>query len=683
MFILLVLIFKNMKLTKFSLIAIVLIFSFAFSIKVMAEEKISTEKKLEGKTIVLAEINVQDAKIISQTGNTLEISFNINNKQGAQSGVKYGIRVVDKESKVQKTIDEYVFPEVLSVAANSSISKTVKYTAPVNLDGTYNVFISARNYSGLPLGIADLGAVSFTKQMETLEILSETCSTEIERAGSIKLEDERGNIVSKEDKIVLSCYIKNNLNEEVTTNPNFETHYRTIYGEEVSQLGGDVNPILLRPLEEKLVKLTLPKVVVPQSYITKVYFETNGIKSNYILMSYTISGLSATIQNVSLDKNSYNANETAKIAFFWTSSAKNKEELTSISLQADIVNKNKRSCIESPINTQMAGVGFIEIPVTISKSCDDPEVTISLLDATGKILDQKALIFEANENTNLFSGKMGIIAIIILVLLVIAGLFLYFKNLKKKDDHHDDKPKSGHIEGAMLAILFALAISFIPGGVVKAETYYITADRVDTYYDPSSTYGTIVLNTNLDKSDYSYGDDIKLNTSVYYDKVGHCSTIPLYATANQLDTQKLDFSGESIVCGGDELYAENTFLSAATNSSNIVISGHAYMDGLQEIAVNIPLAYNVIIPEIPTSQATVTVTARNENTGEESVDGKITVTKGTPIRIKWTIQNASGKHFECTYPGGTCGSSDGDVYEKWSGDFYYPETTTAYTVLEK
>ncbi|NCU28783.1 MAG: hypothetical protein EOM85_03895 [Candidatus Moranbacteria bacterium] len=640
-----------MRLIKFSLIVIVLAIPLVLSSKVLAVEQIPAEKPVSGKSVVLAEINVQDAQIVSQEGNTLEISFSINNRQGAQSGVKYGVRVVEKIDKKQKVLDEYVFPEILSVPTNASIKKVIKYFAPVNLEGKYNVYVSARNYSGLPLGTSDLGEVTFSKQMDTLEILNETCSTIIERAGSVKENENREDLVSKEDKVILSCYVKNNLNTEVTSTPVFETHYRTLYGEEVSQLGGDVNPITLRPLEEKLVNLTLPKIVVPQTYVTKIFFETSGVNSNYITIYYTVSGLSATIQNVSLDKNSYKANETAKIAFFWTSSATNREELTSISLKADIVNKNKRSCIESPVNTQMAGVGFIEIPVTISKSCDDPEVTVTLHDASGKVLDQKALIFEANEETNLFSGKLGIIAIVIIVLLVLAGLILYFKNLKDKDG--GDKPKSSHIEGAVLAIFFVLSVLLVPGGEVKADTYYITADRIDNYYSPGSAYGTIVLNTNLDKSDYSYGDDIRLSTSAYYDKYLHCSTLPLDAILEN-ERQNIDYSGDTIICGGDELYAENIFISGAMKTGNLMISGYAFLDGTQQLAVNIPLPYTV------TFNSPIEVEIRANDT-----PGELTIGENEPITIRWSVVNSNGATCYCTYDGDkSCGQpSSGDVFE--------------------
>lgn len=667
-----------MRLIKFSLITTILVLSTVFTASATAEN--IPQEESNSKTIVLAKINIQDAIIVSQENNTLNLSFNINNREGAQSGVKYGVRLVEKTQQGQKTIDEYVYPEVLSIPANSNIIKNIEYTAPSNTEGTYEVHISARNYSGLPLGTVALGKTSFTKQLNSIEILAETCSTEIERAGSIKLNEREQNIVSKEDKIILSCYIKNNLEDDVLATPVFETYYRTLYGDEVPQLGGDISPVLLRPLEEKMVSLIFPKILVPQSYVTKTYFETNGIKSNYVTMFYTVSGLSATIQNVSLDKNSYKANEQAKISFFWTSSATNREELTSISLKADIVSKSKKSCIENPLNTQLAGLGFIEIPVTISRTCNDPEVTIALMDSSGKILDQKALVFEANEKTNLFAGKTGIIAIVILVLLVIAGIIIYVKGLRKNNKDKDDSnntPTSGHIEGAMLTIFFVIALALVPGGLVKADTFYVTVDGVYNYEGNAAGYGTVIINANLNSNVYSYGEQIGVSSSIFYDKFGWCSSFNLDIEHGQT-SQEMDFAGESVVCGGDEYNAYNVLNSSVSKGEGaITISGLVGVAGTQPISINLPLSFTAKPP------ASVTVYAKDTSTGVVSSESITVGDSPNNVSIYW--QSKESTQCKCTYQGGDCtpvGETASDfkyVFAK-NGGLFSLSSSTIFTV---
>ena len=660
-----------MRLTKIYLVIGLVILSTFFASNVLAENE-----KPEATTnkVTLAQVNIQDVKIISQKENTLEISFNLNNRDGAQSGVRYGVKLIESVGGRLKTVEEYVYPEVLSLAENTTTEKTISYTPSFSIKGEYEVVVSARNYSGLLLGAFNLGKVVFTEQPKTIEIISETCSTSIERANKSAVDKNTQTIlVSAGDKISLSCIVKNNLSEQVSVTPRYETYIKTLYGEKITGLPESKDVISLRPLEERNFVFAIPRSELPQSYLTMVSVGNEKIQSNSIQMSYTVSGLSATIQNVSLDKNSYKANETAKIAFFWTSSATNREELTSISLKADIVNKNKRSCIESPINTQMAGVGFIEIPVTISKSCDDPEVTISLYDASGKVLDQKALIFEANEETNLFSGKLGIIAIVIIVLLVLAGLILYFKNLKDKDG--DDKPKSGHIEGAVLAIFFVLSVLLVPWGEVKADTIYVSPSGTSGVYPGDTSQGVMVLNFNLDKSTYSPGEYITLETTASYIFNGYdCSNINLSAAPSSTwSSEQIDFNGETIICPDWEYGATtNLYTGASAGSYYVSITGTVYLRGIYAADVGWQMPFSVSSP------ASVTVWATNVNTGATS-SGSISITSGTPVKIFWTTNNASGRTFYCSP---SCGSSTGNVQEYWTGNYYYPSSTTTYFVSD-
>lgn len=657
-----------MRLTKIYSIIGLVIFATFFAVNSYAEEE---KPEVEGKTVTLAKVNLQGAKIISQEGNTINISFNLNNREGAQSGVKYGIKLLEIAEGRDMVREEYVYPEILSLPSNSITEKTISFTPSFNIKGEYEVIISAKNYSGLPLGVGNLGKVTFTEQQKTVEIISETCSTFVEKSGN-KVPNANTNtlVVSTNDKIFLNCVIKNNLNENVSITPKYETYLKTLYGEEVLGLPESKENITLRPLEEKSYNFSIPKSNLPQSYLTRISLQNETIKSNNITVSYLISGLSATIQNVSLDKNSYKANEKATISFFWTSSATNKEELTSISLKADIVNKNKRSCIESPINTQMAGVGFIEIPVTISKSCDDPEVTISLLDATGKILDQKALIFEANEKTNLFAGKMGIVAITILVLLVIAGLIIYFRNLKKKDDHHDDNhPKSGHIEGAMLTILFALVISFIPGGLAKADTYYVTASGVDYYYGDSYGYGTVIINANLDSSSYSFGDPMYLSSSISYDKYGWCSPFALYASHSSSYYEAMEFDGQNLVCGGDEYYAQNIIYNNVSSGAGAVyVSGDVMVGHTYSVSLNEHIDFS--------SSSSSSYTLYTSVSGSGSISW-------TP----WDFINGCSASCSTSRPGGTYETftatpSSGYTFAGWGGACAPYGTDTCYLTMD-
>jgi len=662
-----------MKLLKISSISLLVMFSFVFSSPVLAEEPAFTTK-----AVVLATINIQDAKIISQEGNTLNISFNISNREGAQSGVKYGVKLLKIEGKKQITVDEYVYSEVLSVGENTTITKNITYSAPASLDGAYTVMLLAKNYSGLPLGNLRLGEVTLVSASETVEILPETCSLSLSSNKGTSLKLTEGAKATMTDDIFVTCTIKNNGKEEALSAPTFETFYRSIYGEEISQTGGDLSPVLLQPGESKALTLTLPKVTVPQAYVTKVFFKTGEVSSNYVLVNYTLSGLSATIQNFSLDKTSYKAKDTAKISFFWTSSVTKKDEMPAITMSANIVNQKQKACT-APVNQQLAGVGFVEIPVSITRDCENPQVAIVLTDANGNTLDQKALAFEAvKKSQNLFTGKSGIIMITVFAILVLAGLFVSFKNPKKKDgegDISENKP-DGHIDGSTLAILFFVflfGLTLIPGGTAKADTVYLDSSGDCGSLASCSDYEYMILNFNTYQSTYTPGETITLYSSIE-------EKVPQYSNSGYFLWITFNGVRQKVVEGDQQIgYVTASSYSAQQTPGNYSIGYDGYVfgfSGIGEVYFSGGLPYTVVTP------ATVVVVARNESTGEESSD-YITVNAGTPVRIKWTTQNASGKWFDCTFPGGTCGSSYGIVSEHWNNTLYYPQITTTYTVTER
>jgi hypothetical protein len=85
--------------------------------------------------------------------------------------------------------------------------------------------------------------------------------------------------------------------------------------------------------------------------------------------------------------------------------------------------------------------------------------------------------------------------------------------------------------------------------------------------------------------------------------------------------EPVDFGGESIVCGGDELYASTTLPSSVTQSGEVDLMGPVAFEGISPLHINLPFPYTMV------SNATVTVYATNVNTTN------INVTDVTNINI--------------------------------------------------
>lgn len=657
-----------MKLFKISSITFFVLFSLVTALPVLAVETPTTPQK----AVVIAQVNVEKAKIVSQEGNVLNISFNITNREGAQSGVRYSVKLIQKVAKSQVAVDEYVYPEVLSIGANSTLERSIGYTAPANLDGTYTALVLVKNYSGLPLGNGSLGEIKLVSSVKTAEILPETCSTSTSVGkNAVSTPINKGISISPKENIILTCTVVNNSKESISVIPTYETHYRSLYGDIAEQTGGDIAPISLKAGEKKPISLTLPKATIPQVYSVKVSLKSGEIYSNSVVVNYNLSGLSATIQNFSLDKDSYKNNETANISFFWTTSANRKEAFPPITLEARITDERQKECI-IPVSQLLASAGLVQIPAPIIKNCDNPQVAIALKDASGNTLDQKQLSFEPTEklSTNAFTGKNGTIFTIIAVLILLA-ILIYFMKLKKKEnkDGGGSDNTGGKIEGSTLAMFFFVllfGLTLIPAGFAKADTLYITGGGAEVFEGDAYGYGTVILTLNLDKSVYDYGDQITLSSHAFYDYYGQCATLNLQA-GNVLD--QMDISGEggsTVICGGDYFYLDHTFSFGVTESSSIDVTGYIYFPGVYSpLWISWPLNFSVNAAAAPT----VTVLA-NEQTPIT------TINYGDGASIRWST-NPPTSCNSCTYTSPTKSENcTSNVLGKEKGEFYIAGLTS-------
>ena len=87
-----------------------LIFSFQIS---LAQETESAE------AVLIADVNIYEAKIVSQDKNKFELSFNLSNGKGIQSGIGYTVSLIkDNEEKGQIMADEKVYPRDIQLKDN-------------------------------------------------------------------------------------------------------------------------------------------------------------------------------------------------------------------------------------------------------------------------------------------------------------------------------------------------------------------------------------------------------------------------------------------------------------------------------------------------------------------------------------------------------------------------------------
>ena len=483
-----------------------ILFSLFLSTPVFAEQ--TTSPKL----VVLATVNIQDTKIVSQSNNTLKITFNLSNREGVQTGVKYGVKLIKETSKGQFLVDEKVYDESLTLAEHTTITKEITYIAPPNLSGDYTVFVNSKNENGFPFGTALAGKIKLTSSVKGIEISPESCTLSVVgETGSPTYNLTQGVDISSTETLKLTCTATNTAKSSVSVTPFFETHYRTIYGEIVPQTGGDTAPITFSSLEKKSFSLLLPKAAVPQAYDIKIGLKSGEVLSNTVVIHYVLQGVSATIQNLSLDKDYYNKGDTANLSFFWTPSADifpgSRVEKTlaasSISVSSIVTDGKGKNCAE-PLNQTLSrdqSVPKVEISIPITSSCLDPQVSIVLKDSNGTVLDQKGFSAKTTTKTETSKPLYLIFVVLIFVVLAIAIVILYVK--KKKNS-----PPTNPAGGISFRILFPF-LALIALGVLLP----INEAKADTFtWGTSPSYTATV---NIDKSSYYRGEPMLLTGTVY------------------------------------------------------------------------------------------------------------------------------------------------------------------------
>lgn len=493
---------KNCKYLFFVLIIPLLSFSGSY---VFAESTKNNTKEV----VSLATVNIQDTKITSQDNNTFKISFSISNRQGVQSGIKYGIKLIKKSEKSNFTIDEKVYDEILTLPENISLKKEIDYTAPSSLEGKYTLVLVGQNKNGFPFAYNEIGEVSFVSNSKGLSIDLNSCFLSLNSDGK-KYSISDTMIVSRDDNFNLNCDVSNLNNKDIKIDPLFITKYHSSYGDIVPDLNPENVSIVLKSLEKKNISLIIPiKSLESQVYNTLVSFKVDNDYTN-ININYLIKGVSATIFNTSIDKNSYTKGDTAKVSvneFIYTDDNSINQNFI---LTAKILSNNKKCGIseDQKIETNDQKTK-LDIPIKINKNCSNPEVLITIKNSDGLVIEEQSFNFKTSENVKDDNFiKIIFISLILIVILILISI-LIFKNKKNKliqlplanDQKLEDKnPPSVNL---LIVFLAVTLLNFIPLNKVKADTFMI-----------GSGDGRAYVTVGLDKSSYSSGENMKIESSI-------------------------------------------------------------------------------------------------------------------------------------------------------------------------
>jgi hypothetical protein len=411
----------------------------------------------DGNSTLLANINIKNAKIISQDKNKLKISFDIfNNNPWVQTNLKFEIGILPFENfenssfpakgeinKAEKAGEiSWLYPEPISLKGNAKENKIVEHEFPNYLVGKYVLFVKAFLPNGLFLGgdVLNKHPLSLGGNNQFIEIVPSSCQLFTET------QEEENNTSQKEGQVAI-CEAINHFEEPIKATPYFEIYRRSQYGEKIKEFISDRGEFYFEPGEKQNIALDLPVNFDPQSYAAKVVLKKDGeIISNKVVIYYMLEGVSATIQNVNFDRESYKQGETAKVRLFWSDTPKLFEKRANIEyLQTDLIFKNGDTdqICGQVVKDLDAGKIYEEILVPIEKDCPNPIILTSLKNKEGKILfQQESQILEEKGSNFSYSGKIflkdknyilifALIAISVVALIIFLILFIKINKIKK------------------------------------------------------------------------------------------------------------------------------------------------------------------------------------------------------------------------------------------------------------
>lgn len=360
-------------------------------------------KKQQSTVNIIADINIRDAKIWEEEKNHFKLSFNIENYMATRSDLVYGIELIkENPDKSAVLMDEKIFSDDLLLAErDKKVYREIDYFVPEYLSGKFVLWLKIKDEGGLVLAQQSF-PVDFFGTRKMLEQSNPCYLTIGEEERKYNLTE--GVSLKKDEQLFLNCYAKNNLGEKVSLKPYFEFYRRTFYGLKLEEREGE-NEIYFEKDEGKINKIVIPLPKNPQAYDVKVNFKLKKqIVSNPVIAHFVLSGKSASINSLVLDKSQYVKGEIAHLDMLWSGSA-------------DTFNGSRTGStglVDPVFEIEIKDQSDLELcaPKQIKKAQDVDKIVDILLDkdcfkpiALVKIFDEGQLLYEKTIATQQMTAK--------------------------------------------------------------------------------------------------------------------------------------------------------------------------------------------------------------------------------------------------------------------------------------
>ena len=509
----------------------------------LAQTQAPAQATTTAKVITVATVNIYNAAIASQDGNKVFLSFDLSNRVNVQPDVRYSVKLISQTGQAQTQVAEKVYDEVVSLGENQTVHKQIEYDAPAYLTGQYQIWLFAKNEAGMTLALSNPGTVTLKGTGQYVALTGCYLRVAGEPASKIYA-PAQGVDVKPSETLTGYCTATNHAKTAMALRPSFAVNYRTTFGPQVATSTGRES-VSLKPGEIALESFVIPKPSEPQAYdATLTLVDASGQpQSDQAVFHFVVRGLSATIQNLRLDKDYYQKGDTAQVSFFWSSSADNfpgsrlgatgnGEMLASIT----ITDASGRKCasLDQPLDQKQFIVSY-KLPV--STDCRDPHVFVAIHTPDGKQLDSRDY---AIKSTNTPKGSpLSATAIILIIVGILALAIAAYALIRYRSRR-----------AVTLVLFFVLVIgaSLTGGAHARADTYATFTAR-DSNGTPSSYVA------NLNKPNFLPGENVTVyGTATWLWCDNGSGNIGMWVTVNSQTRQLINLSK-----GAHQVYGQITF----------------------------------------------------------------------------------------------------------------------------
>lgn len=378
-------------------------------------------------------IHISDLKINNITDYTISGEFNIiNNEQYYLSDINYEIRLLqDTSSKNFSTIDIFVPKDNIIIQPGKSVIKTFTYKYPQNIiSGTYILSIQAITATGIEMGW----------QNQNIELSGKDKFVSITNSLSNVLYNERkytpleGISIPKNDSITASLMVLNS-GEEIAVSPRIKIFKRQVNMEIVAE--NQVSPIVIAKKETKNIKLELPKINIPGTYLAEVkFYNDNEQVSDTEYFRWVVEGDSGQILGVKLDKDFYKKGEEIMIIVDIIGPA-DATDIGSGKLMMSIYDSDNNLIIESSKDVLLkSSVVSSTFSITATNDLLHPNIKVNLtkgenilnkIEVDLPILSDEAKLLQKNN----FIKKIFEVTLSIIVLVGVLIYIFYIINKRK------------------------------------------------------------------------------------------------------------------------------------------------------------------------------------------------------------------------------------------------------------